>query len=186
MAWNRAGSLNGSRGKGIGEGAVAFAGLVDIEAGGVVENQLLIAGAGTHGVGEAFLIELGKKEQSVVGKKVVGIEINELLKKGVGIGIALLANADTGFLIKDLVEKGMREGAVGNVVKSIPSRVEEVAVEQEIGSSIAGKHVEGAVLLHVVADEEGEFHGIVGNELGGGGTENIELGFGPEEVVIVV
>ena len=80
----------------------------------------------------------------------------------------------------------MGEGAAGYVVEGLPGGVEQVAVEQEVGGGVAREHVEGAVVLHVVADEQGEFHGVVGDKFGGGGPEDVELGFGPEEVVVVV
>ncbi len=180
------GLLDGWGREGVGEEAIAFARLVDVEAGGIVEDEFFVAFAGTLGVVEAVFVELGEEVERIVGQEVVGIEVDELLEEGVGFGVALLADADARFLVEYFVEKGMGECAVGDVVEGMPGGVEEVAVEQEVGSGIAGKHVEGAVVLHVVADEEGELHGVVGDEFGGGGAEDVELGFGPEEVVVVV
>ena len=97
---NKSGGLGDVVGREAGgKDTVAFAGLVDVEAGGVVEDEFFVAGAGPEGVAKTLFVELGKEEEGIVGQKAVGIEVGKLLEEGVGFGIALLADADARFLV---------------------------------------------------------------------------------------
>ena len=121
----------------------------------MVEDDLLVATACSGGVVQMLLVELREKHKGIVGQQVVGIEIDKLLEKGVGLGITLLLDADAGFLIQHLIEQRMGERTARDIVESGPGGIEEVAIEQEVGFGIARKHPESAVVLHVVADKEG-------------------------------
>ena len=73
-------------------------------------------------------------------------------------------HSDFCFLHSHLVEEGVRERANGDVVEECECRVELSAVEHKVGGCVELQHVVGAVFLHIVADEEGELHGVVGDE----------------------
>ena len=147
------------------EGVEATAGTIGVEAGGVVEEEAFVALSGTLGVGEVLLIDLSKQHQGVVGKYVVGIEVDEALEEAVGIGVALLAYAYASLLEHHLVEQGVGERAGSHCGEALPGSVELVAVEQQVGSGIEFEEVEGAICLHIVADKQRELHGIVGDKL---------------------
>ena len=164
------------------QGAEAVARLGHEDAPGLFEQQFLIERLRLFGIVQALLVELAKVQQCVVHQDVQRIELEHFFQVGGGFGELVPRTGDAEALVEDIIPQAVHgEGPVQAVKYADGFRI-LVLEGEELSLCIEAQRHTVAVRAQVVADQQAQFHGVVGDQLRGTGLQYIELCERPQHV----
>ena len=130
--------------------------------------------------------QIGEHPQRIVAGDVVEVKVHDLLvERHGGVEAVLFQEHVRGhhqhLVFKHVAGKGGGEGVQGG-----PRHVKLALHAQQVGPGIHLHRQRQSVEVEVVGDEQAQVDGVVGNELGGGGLQGIQLALRPIEIAAKV